>query len=112
MFAEKTCFDELCTCKATLLSKMAKHVWRYSDDAGACFETCASSAKWKRSLSLNRVWDRTAALTCFSRSTAQKIVKKKKKAQDEQQQPRQRRKCHWRTLTRVLYGGPSPACTP
>ena len=23
-----------------------------------------------------------------------------------------RRKCHWMTLARVLYGGPSPACTP
>ena len=23
-----------------------------------------------------------------------------------------RRKSHWMTLTRVLYGGPSPACTP
>ena len=40
-------------------------------------------------LSLNRVWDRTAALTGVSRSTAQKIVKERKKAQDEQQQPKQ-----------------------
>ena len=40
-------------------------------------------------LSLNRIWDRTAALTGVSRSTAQKIVEKKKKAQDEQQQPNQ-----------------------
>ena len=40
-------------------------------------------------LSLNRVWDRTAALTGISRSTAQKIVEEKKKAQDEQQQPKQ-----------------------
>ena len=39
-------------------------------------------------LSLNRVWDRTAALTGVSRSTAQKIVEEKK-AQDEQQQPKQ-----------------------
>ena len=30
-------------------------------------------------LSLNQVWDRTAALTGFSRSTAQKIVEEKKK---------------------------------
>ena len=68
-------------------------------------------------LSLNRVWDRTAALTGVSRSTAQKIVEEKKKAQDEQQQPKQpsssmSKKCHWMTLNRVLYGGPSPACTP
>ena len=40
-------------------------------------------------LSLNRVWDRTAALTGVSRSTAQKSVENKKKAQDEQQQPKQ-----------------------
>ena len=42
-------------------------------------------------LSLNRVWNRTAALTGVSRSTAQKIVEEKKKAQDEQQQPKQPR---------------------
>ena len=36
MFAEKkTCIDVLCTCKATSLSKMAKLVWRYSNDARA-----------------------------------------------------------------------------
>ena len=40
-------------------------------------------------LSLNRVWNRTAALTCVSRSRAQKIVEEKKKAQDERQQPKQ-----------------------
>ena len=40
-------------------------------------------------LSLNRLWDRTAAVTDFSRSTAQKILEEKKKAQDEQQQAKQ-----------------------
>ena len=55
---------------------MAKHVWRYSDDASGM------------KLSLNRVWDRTAALTGVSRSTAQKIVEEKK-AHDEQQQRKQ-----------------------
>ena len=39
-------------------------------------------------LSLNRVWDRTAAVTGVSRSTAQKFVEEKK-AQDKQQQPKQ-----------------------
>ena len=39
-------------------------------------------------LSLNRVCDRTVALTGVSRSTTQKIVEEKKKAQDEQQQPK------------------------
>ena len=35
------------------------------------------------------MYDRTAALTGVSRSTAQKIVEDNKKAQDEQQQPKQ-----------------------
>ena len=38
MFAEKACFDVLCTCKATSLSKMAKLLWRYSDDARVTIE--------------------------------------------------------------------------
>ena len=76
MFAEKICFDVLCTCKKTSLSKIAKLVWRYSDDANG------------KKLSLNRVRDMTASLTGVSRSTAQKIVEEKK-AQDEQQQPKQ-----------------------
>ena len=50
MFAEKNMFDVLCTCKATSLSKMARLVWRYSDNAGAIIKTCTSSACRKRSL--------------------------------------------------------------
>ena len=50
---------------------------------------CMEEKKSGRKLSLHRVWDRTAALTAVSRSTAQEIVKEKKKAQDEQQQPKQ-----------------------
>ena len=38
VFAEKSMFDVLCTCKATSLSKMAKLVWGYSDDARAIIE--------------------------------------------------------------------------
>ena len=34
MFAEKACFDVLCTCKATSLSRRA----RYGDDARATIE--------------------------------------------------------------------------
>ena len=68
-------------------------VWRYSDDAGAIIENvykfCMEEKKSGMKLSLNRVWDRTAAVTDVSRSTAQKIVEEKKKAQDEQQQPQQ-----------------------
>ena len=77
MFAEKACFDVLCTCKATSLSKMARLVWRYSDDAGAIIENvykfCMEEKKSGKKLSLNCVWDRTAAVTDVSRSTAQKI---------------------------------------
>ena len=84
-------FCVLCTCKATSLSKLAKLVWRYSDDARAIIENvykfCMEEKKSGRKLSLNRVWDRTAALTGVSRSTAQKIMEKK--AHDEQQQPKQ-----------------------
>ena len=64
MFAEKACFDVLCTCKATSLSKMARLVWRYSDDTGAIIENvykfCMEEKKSGMKLSLNRVWDRTA----------------------------------------------------
>ena len=90
---KKSCFDVLCTSKATSVSKIARFVWRYSDDAGANIENvykfCMEEKKSGMKLSLNRVWVRTAALTGVSRSSAQKIVEEKKKAQDEQQQPKQ-----------------------
>ena len=64
MFAEKNIFDVLCTCKATSLRKMARLVWRYSDDAGAIiknvYKFCMEEKKSGMKLSLNRVWDRTA----------------------------------------------------
>ena len=50
---------------------------------------CIEEKKSGMKLSLDRVWDMTAALTGVSRSTAKKIVEEKKKAQDEQQQPKQ-----------------------
>ena len=72
---------------------MARFVWRNSDDAGAIIENvykfCMEEKKSGMKLSLNRVWDRTAALIGVSRSTAKKSVEEKKKAQDEQQQPKQ-----------------------
>ena len=81
-------FDVLCTCKATSFSKMARLVWRHSDDVGAIIENvkkfCMEEKKSGMKLSLNRVWDRTGV----SRSTAQKIVEEKK-AHDEQQKPKQ-----------------------
>ena len=62
MFAEKkSCFDVLCTSKATSLSKMARLVWRYSDDAGAIIENVYTfymeEKKSGMKLSLHRVWD-------------------------------------------------------
>ena len=54
---------------------------RLSDDAGAIIENlykfCMEEKKSGMKLSLNRIWDRTAALTAVSRSTAQKIVEEK-----------------------------------
>ena len=92
MQKKKSCFGVLCTCKATSLSNMARHVWRYSDDAEAIIEKvykfCMEEKKSGTKLSLNRIWDRAAALTGVSRSTAQEIVEEKK-AHDEQQQSKQ-----------------------
>ena len=66
---------------------MARLALRYSDDAGAIIENvykfCMEKKKSGMKLSLNRVWDMSAAVTGVSRSTAQKIVEEKKKAQDE-----------------------------
>ena len=74
----KACFDVVCTCKATSLSKMAKLVWRYSDDARATIENVFKFCMEQRvsgiKLSMDLVCDGTAALTGLSRSTAQKIV--------------------------------------
>ena len=61
---------------------------RYSDESNV-YKFCMEQKKSGMKLSLNRVWDRPAALTGVSRSTTQKIVEEKKKAQDEQQQAKQ-----------------------
>ena len=86
MFAEKACFDVLCTCKATSLSSMARLV-----DTATMQELLLKLLQvlhgGKEVLYL--VLDRTAALTGVSRSTAQKILEEKKKARDEQQHPKQ-----------------------
>ena len=64
---KKARLNVLYTCKATSLSKMTKLVWRYSDDAGVIIENvykfCMEEKKSGMKLSLNRIWDRTAALT-------------------------------------------------
>ena len=83
MFAEKACFDELCTCKATSLRKMAKHVWRYSDDAGAIIENvykfCMEEKKSGMKLSLNCVWDRTEALLALADLPLRKLWKRRRR---------------------------------
>ena len=48
MFAEKTCFNVLCSCKVTSLSKMARLVWRYSDGARVIIENVYKTARRKR----------------------------------------------------------------
>ena len=63
-------------------------------------------------LSLDRVWDRTAALTGIGRPSAQRIMQDRKNALQEQQQPTQRQKCRWMTLIRVVCGEPSPPFSP
>ena len=79
---KKACFDVLCTCKATSLSKMARLVWMYSDDAGAVIENVykfyMEEKKYGMKLSLNRVWDRKAALTGVSDLPLRKVWKRRK----------------------------------
>ena len=90
---KKSMFDVFCTCKATSLSKMVMLVLRQATMQELLLKTCTSfcmeEKKSGMKLSLNRIWDMTAALTGVSRSTAQKILEEKKKAHDEQQQPKQ-----------------------
>ena len=47
---KKACFDILCTCKATPRSKMARRVWRYSDDAGAISENVGGKEVWNETV--------------------------------------------------------------
>ena len=68
----------LCGDTATMQELLLKKVYKFNMEV----------KKSRMKLSLNRVLDRTVALTGVSRSTTQKIVEEKK-AQDEQQQPKQ-----------------------
>ena len=88
MFAEKACLMSYAHVKR--LHSVKWRSFMLVDTATMqelLLKTCTSSAWKKRSLLLNRVWDRTAALTDVSRSSAQKSVEEK--VQDEQQQPKQ-----------------------
>ena len=88
MFAEKACFDVLCTCKR-LHSVKLRSLYRDTAIIEKVDKFCMEEKQSGSERSLHRVWDRTAALTGVSRSTAQKIVEEKKKAQGKQQQPNQ-----------------------
>ena len=113
MFAEKkTCFDVLCT------GKMARLVWRYSDDAGAIIENVdkfyMEEKKSRMNLSLNRVGTGLQHSLVLADLALRKLWKRRRHMTSSNNQSNHRhlrRKCHWMTLTRVLYGGPSPKCT-
>ena len=66
--------------------EIQRRCWSYKENV---YKFCMEEKKSGMKLSLKRAYDKTAALTGVSRSTAQKIVEEKNKAQDEQQQPKQ-----------------------
>ena len=118
---KKVCFDVLCTYKATSISKMARLVRRYSDDARAIIENVYNTAWRKRSLEWNSHWIVYETGLQHSLSLAdlplRKLWKRRRRrhmtSSNSQSNNRHlRQKCHWMTLVRVLYGGPSLACTP
>ena len=55
-------------------------IWKYSEDARKFFENvykfCVEEKQSGLKMSLERTWDRTAALTGGSRATAQRILSK------------------------------------
>ena len=99
--------------------------WRdlYVDTAtmqGLLLKPCTSSAWRKRSLEWNCHW--IVYVTGLQQSLAladlplRKLWKRRRRhrtsSNNQSNLCHLRRKCHWMTLTRVLYGGPLPACTP
>ena len=121
MFAEKTCFDILCTCKATSLSKW-RGLYMYGDTATMqelLLKTFTRSAWRKRSLEWNCHWivygtglQHSLALADLPLRKVWNRRKRQRTSSNNQSNHRHlRRKYHWMTLIRVLYGGPSPACT-
>ena len=82
-------------------------------------KTCTSSAWRKRSLEWNCYWivygtglQQSLALADLPLRKLWKRRRHKTSSNNQSNHRHLRRKCHWMTLTRVLYGGPSPACTP
>ena len=99
--------------------------WRglYGDTATMqelLLKTCTSSAWRKRSLEWNCQWivygtglQHPLALSDLPLRKLWKRRRRHMTSSNSQSNHRYlRRKCHWMTLTRVLYGGPSPAYTP
>ena len=78
------CFDILCTCKATSLSKMAKLVWRYSDNARATIENVC-----KFCMEQKKVWNETVTESCMGQDCSTHWREQIYCLQDEQQQPKQ-----------------------
>ena len=91
--------------------KMAKLVWRYSDEERGIIESvykfCVKKKESGMKLSLDCMWERIASLTGISRSSAQRNVQEMKKAME----PKQGQKCRWVTLIRVMFGGLLSPCT-
>ena len=95
---------------------MSRLVWSYSDDARAVTRT--SYAWRKRNLEWNCHWIVYGTGLQHSLALAElplrKLWKRRRKhmtSSNSQSNHRHLlRKCHWMTLTRVLYG--EPACTP
>ena len=82
-------------------------------------KTCTSSA-WRK-----EVWNETFTESCIGQDCMtlsaladqplRQLWKKRRHRTSSNKQCNHRhlrRKCHWMTWTRVLYVGPSPACTP
>ena len=87
---------------------MARLAWIYSDDAGAIIENvyqfCMEEKKSGMKLSLNRIWDWTAALTGVTDLPLRKLWKSRRHMTSSNSQSNHRhlrRKCHWMTLTRA-----------
>ena len=82
-------------------------------------KTCTSSARRKISLEGNCHWivygtglQHTQALADQPLRKLWKRRRHRTNSNNQSNHHHLRRKCNWMTLTRVLYGGPSTACTP
>ena len=117
---ENACFDVLCT-----ITRLHSVKWRSLFGETATMQelllkTCTSSA-WRNEVRNETVTESCMGKECRTLSALadqplRKLWKRRRRrrtSSNSQGNHRHlRQKCHWMTLTRVLYGGPSPACTP